>query len=150
MIENLILQGLVESEEYSRIVLSHIKPEYFKDDSEKEVFKCISDYMVKYNRLPQRSVLLVNIAEANVSDSIIDVSKDIINSIFSNEKINNEDWLLSETEIWCQERAMYRAIQTSISIYTGTEKKLSSHSIPDMMRDALKVSFKVNIRAGLV
>ena len=45
-IEKIVLQNLLNDEEYFRKVFPFLKPEYFIDNSEKLVFKKISESMI--------------------------------------------------------------------------------------------------------
>lgn len=68
-----------------------------------------------------------------------------IHNIYALEPLSDEKWLLESSEKWCQNREMYLTIVKAIAIYDGTEKKILPNAIPDLMRDALAVSFKTEI-----
>ena len=55
------------------------------------------------------------------------------------------DWLLDATEKWCQDRAIYLALMSSIKIADGGDKKLSRDAIPSILQEALAVSFDEHI-----
>ena len=57
---------------------------------------------------------------------------------------NNEDWLLDETEKFCQDKAVYNAIMESISIIDGKTDK-GRGALPSILSDALSVSFDPHI-----
>ena len=51
------------------------------------------------------------------------------------------DWLVDTTEKFCKDKAIYNAIVEGISIIDGKDKKRSPDAIPDILTDALGVSF---------
>jgi replicative DNA helicase len=55
------------------------------------------------------------------------------------------DWLLESTESFCQERAVYNAVMDSISILDGKDKNRTKNSIPEILSEALGVSFDSHI-----
>ena len=55
------------------------------------------------------------------------------------------DWLVDITEEWCKERAIFLAVSESINIITDDKKKGDKNTIPDILKDALSVSFDTNI-----
>ncbi len=54
-------------------------------------------------------------------------------------------WLIEKTEKFCQDRAVYNAIRTSISILDDKTGNLNKGSIPKLLQDALAVSFDTHI-----
>jgi hypothetical protein len=58
------------------------------------------------------------------------------------------DWLVSETEKWCQEKALHGAILESITILDnkdGKKQTKSKGAIPQILTEALGVSFDPNV-----
>jgi replicative DNA helicase len=48
-VEKIILKNLLRNDEYTRKVLPFLKSEYFKVESERELFSLIHSFIVKYN-----------------------------------------------------------------------------------------------------
>lgn len=61
----------------------------------------------------------------------------------SKENVDSE-WLMTETETFCKDKAVYNAIMESIQIIDGKTQQ-SQGSIPDILSKALSVSFDVHI-----
>lgn len=57
----------------------------------------------------------------------------------------NLDWFFSETEKFCQEKAIYNAILDSIGILDGKDPTKTKGAIPTLLSDALSISFDPNI-----
>ncbi len=55
------------------------------------------------------------------------------------------NWLVSTTEKWCRDRAIYLALMESIHIADGKDEKKNRDSIPSILSDALAVSFDTHI-----
>ena len=68
---------------------------------------------------------------------------DLIKEISAEEITNDRDWLIDETETFCQEKAIYNGIMRSIQILDNknTKESLDKGSIPTILADALSVSF---------
>jgi archaellum biogenesis ATPase FlaH len=57
----------------------------------------------------------------------------------------NVDWLTDNTEKFCQEKAIYHAIMSSIEIMNNKNGALTKGAIPQLLSDALGVSFDPNV-----
>ena len=55
------------------------------------------------------------------------------------------EWLVDQTEKFCQEKAVYNAIMSSIQIIDDKTGKTAKGSIPQILSDALAVSFDTHI-----
>ena len=139
-IEQSILRNLLCNEEYYRKVLPFLKADYFQEINERVIFEEIQDFSVKYEKLPTKEVLEINLQNRN--DLTEDVYKESITKInqFSTEWVDR-DWLVNSTEKWCKDRAIYNALLQSIKIAEGADKNLSRDAIPSILQEALAVSF---------
>jgi archaellum biogenesis ATPase FlaH len=143
-LEKKILKHLIYDEEYTRKVLPFIKNEYFGDQSEKVLFEQIQFYVTKYNAMPSREALEIEIDNrANLTDDQHKSTIQLIKEISAEEITNDRDWLIDETETFCQEKAIYNGIMRSIQILDNknTKESLDKGSIPTILADALSVSF---------
>ena len=144
-LERIILSNLVFNDEYSRKVIPFIKEDYFQDQSEKTVFNLINDYVEKYNKFPSIEALAIDLSnKEGITEQIFKDSKDIIKSLAKDDS-SEQQWLLDQTEKWCQDRAIYLGIMKSIKILDEKNGQLSKGSIPQILTDALAVSFDNNI-----
>lgn len=144
-IENVILSNLVFNEEYSRKVLPFLKTEYFSDFTQRTLYELASKYISKYNRLPTKSSLIIDLENLKDIDEKNFIScKTAIDAIDPPEE-KNLSWLIEHTEKFCQDRAIYNAIMESIKIIDDSSEKRSKGSIPELLSNALSVSFDNNI-----
>lgn len=148
MIDHTILRELITNEQYARKVLPHIRLSYFADKVEKTVFRTFVQYHQKYNAAPGVEELVFEVGERNdLNDDEYDGTVQLLESFTNNEQAEklNMDWLVDTTEGWCQERALHNAIMNSISIIDGEDEKHTKHAIPDLIKEALSVSFNTAI-----
>lgn len=143
-IEQVILRNLLVDEKYMRKVLPFVKPEYF-EGVYKNLFKQVGKYVAKYNRLPTLESFKIEIDDAEgFSDEQYRHAVEILPEIFKTEEID-EEWLVGKTEKWCQDRAVHNAIMESISIIDGKHPTMTKNALPELLSNALGVSFDANI-----
>jgi replicative DNA helicase len=145
MIERVIFSNLVHNEEYGRKVIPFLKEEYFSNYSDKLVFNLIWDYLKEYNSFPSKEALAIDLANKDgVNQQTFDDCKNIISSM-THDPETKVDWLVDKTEQFCQEKAVYNAIMKSIEIIDNKDNKTSKGAIPQILTDALGVSFDSHI-----
>ncbi len=143
-IENKILSNLIFVEDYMRKVIPFIKDVYFDNVSEKTIFQEILDFVNRYDGLPSKSVLSIEVENRkDLSEDMFKECSTIINSL-SEEKVD-QTWLIDSTEKWCKERAVYLALMESVKIADGKDEKKGRDAIPSILSDALSVSFDDHI-----
>lgn len=148
MIEDTILSHLVFDETYTRKVVAFLKPEYFSDTVHKSVYAAVDAYIQKYNSCPSIESLKIELSstEGLNEQTYYEVSEFV--SKLEVDPTTNHDWLLENTEKFCQDKAIYNAIMESISIIDSSKDSsvnLSRGSIPKIMSDALAVSFDTSV-----
>ena len=142
-IENTIIKNLIQNDTYTRKVIPFIKSEYFTESSEKLVFEEIVNYFDKYTKSPTVEALLINLDNVtSKGDAIVKSSKQLVENIKKDD--TPLDWLVDETEKWCKDRAIYIAVMDSIEVLDEKSKR-STGEIPDLLKDALSVSFDTHI-----
>ena len=139
-IERTVLSNLIHNEEYTRRVLPFIKEEYFSDRLEKILFSEIYKFVNKYNGLPSKEALSI---EMNGSKSVNEDEYKKVTDIIStlNPEPVNMDWLRDTTEKFCKDRAIHNAILGGIQIIDGKDKRYTPEYLPEMLSNALSVSF---------
>ena len=139
-IERTALKNLIHNEEYCRKVLPFIKEEYFTDRLEKLLFTEIYKFVNKYNNLPTKESLSI---EINTNKTINEDEYTKITDILStlNPEPINLDWLVETTETFCKDRAIHNAILGGIQILDGRDKNHTPEYLPEMLSEALSVSF---------
>ena len=144
-VEHTILSQLLINDEYARRVLPFLRSSYFHESAEKALFKTYVDYWQKYNVAPTKEALSLEVSNReDISDTDYDDAIGIVDNGLT-EDDPNFDWLIDTTETWCQDKAIYNAVTDAISIIDGEDKDRTRHAIPDILKEALGVSFKTNV-----
>ena len=138
-----ILNHLLNNEEFCRRVIPYLKPEYF-EGTHRNVFDLIVKFVGKHNRLPTAKVLDLELRKVNAPEDVLNNSAQLIDSIREKSEIDTE-YLIGEAESWCKEKAVYNAIMESIQIIDGKSNDKSEGAIPEILSNALGVSFDQQI-----
>ena len=127
-----------------RKVLPFVKPDYF-EGIYRILFKETGKFVGKYNKLPTMEAFKIELDQSDkMAGENYTVAVDLLPQLFSNEKIDDQ-WLLDNTEKWCQDRAIYNAIMESISIIDGKHETMTKGALPDLLSKALGVAFDTNV-----
>lgn len=138
-IEQTVLRNLIHDEPYMRRVFPFLKPEYFGDVSDREVFKCIHRFITDYNDCPTAEALDIALQKTNLGEEQFKAAHELVQQL--TPEATNAQWLIHETERWCKERAIYNAILKSIEIMDGRDKQHTTDALPSLLQDALGVGF---------
>ena len=140
-IQTTILRNLINDEDYTRSVIPFLKKEYF-ENNHRVVFDSVVEFVDKYNKLPTQEALSIELTNANIKDG--PGVSEVLSQVFTPKDVNKE-WLLHETEKWCQDRSIYLAIMESINIIDGKHNTLKKDALPQLLSDALGVCFDTNV-----
>ena len=145
MLEEIIFSHLLFNEEYSRKVIPFLKNDYFQTRTNKILFELIDGYVKTYNVVPSKEALNTKLQSLdNISEDDFKSCGELITKLEADLK-TSVDWLCDQTEKFCQEKAVYNAIMDSIKIIDKKDKKRGTGSIPEILTEALSVSFDTNI-----
>ena len=140
-IERTALSELITNEDYARKVLPHMKRDYFSDRSERIVFEEIQKFVEKYNSLPNKTSIEIEIDNRrDLNEQDVKAVIDVIKSLEKDDDANLE-WLVETTEKFCKDKAVYNAIVEGIQIIDGKDKNRNVDAIPNILTDALSVGF---------
>ena len=143
-LETTILNNLFFQEDYTRKVLPFLKEEYFGLRTEKILFREIYKFVEKYNNLPTKESILIELSQRkDINEEEHTQLKDIVNSI---TKLDSDPkWLLDTTERFCKDKAVHNAVLDGIKILDKKDSKRTPEAIPSILADALAVSFDQHI-----
>ena len=141
-----ILKNLLQNEEYTRKVLPFLKVEYFTEHADKTLYEKVNNFVNKYNTLPSQEALQIELSETKMNEEEFKDSLNLLKEIDSNaEDYTDINWLLDTTEKFCQDKAIYNAVVDSISILDNPKSTADKGAIPDILSDALSVSFDPHV-----
>ena len=143
-LEVTILSNLIYNEKYTRKVIPFLKSDYFTTKTMKIIFLEIHEYVGNYNALPSLNALGIECQER--TDLSEDQFKDVMEVLNALQKEETDfDWIVNTTEKWCQERAIYLSLMESVKIADGQDEKRDKGAIPQILSDALGVSFDQHV-----
>ena len=143
-LEQTILKNLIQNEPFIRKTLPYIKSDFFQERDEEFLYKQIKEYFLKYQTPPTPEALIIDIDEIEgvdqqlISDTIV-----LIRELKQDTTETPDEWLIDSTEKWCKDRAVYNGVMSSISIIQ--DKDGHQGEIPEILREALSVSFDQNV-----
>ena len=145
-IETTILGNLLLNEEYTRKVLPFLKNDYFTSNAEKTIHETIGDFVTKYNSLPTKEALSIELQEVKINEEEFKETMELLDDISKDtEEYADLGWLLDSTEKFCQDKAIYNAVVESISILDNPKSNQGKGAIPEILSDALSVSFDPHV-----
>ena len=143
-IERTTLKNLIHNDEYARKVLPFLKEEYFTERFDKILFREIYHFITKYNNLPTKEALSIELSNRkDVNETEYKSITDILGTL--NKEPIDQEWLVETTEKFCKDRAIHNAILNGIHILDGKDKEHSPEYLPEMLSQALSVSFDQKI-----
>lgn len=147
LIERTIFNNLLNNEQYARKTIPFLRVDYFHDRTDRVVFELIGDYVDRYAAFPTKEALLVDLDNLGTLDDdhfqdCVRVIEEIPNQ---SDQLSSLEWLVDQTEKFCQDKAIYNAIRESIKILDDKTGKLAKGSIPQLLSEALSVSFDSSI-----
>ena len=144
-LEQTILKNLIKNEAYTRKVLPFLKEEYFSNTEDRLLYKEVAGFVLKYNQQPTFDALNIEVDNLRgTTDDTVKNIKETLKELDADTVSTNADWLLESTEKFCQEKAIYNAITSSLEIMNG-KGKLEKGAIPSLLSDALSISFDPNV-----
>ena len=85
-IEELILRNLLMNEGYVRKTLPFLKSEYFDENTEREVFNAVNDFFLKYNNIPTKESLTIEIdSNKYLSEQEFDKTTQLIGKLYATD-----------------------------------------------------------------
>ena len=125
---------------FMRKVLPFVKDEYF-EGLYRKLYTTFKNYVEEYNRSPTKEAFIL---ESNMTEQNFSVMQDAFDKLYKEEKVDTE-WLVDQTEKWCQGRALEIAIVESVNVIEGKHDTLTKGALPDLLQKALGVAFDVNV-----
>lgn len=136
-IEELILSQLVQNNSFCHKAHPFLKSEYFHDKTDQTVFKLIHNHISTYNALPSQEAMIIAVSNENTAKD--KECLDLLSKIYSIDETQDDKWVIEETEKFCKDKAIFNSIRESISIIDNPKK--DNHTIQELLKDALSVSF---------
>lgn len=145
MIETLVLAHLIRDEEFMRRALPHLKVEYFTTPQAQQVFTSLHSFITAYNVPPTFDALKLALDQSEVSAQLHTDTTTLFGELAATDRVDSSrrEWLVRETEKFCQHRALYLAISQAITVIDKDMK--SAATVPGLLKEALAVNFDTHI-----
>jgi len=145
MIEKTVLSNLLFNEDYYRRVYPYIKSDYFDDANLKKIFDTYSTYVDEYREPPSVEALKLSLDKRK--DFNEETYKNVMSAVdeLKVDADTNTNFLINETEKFCQDKDLYNSIRKAILILDGEDKQNDKGSIPKILSDSLGISFDQSV-----
>lgn len=150
-IEKLILAGILQHPQYRSKVFPHLRPELFTTGSAPVIMSLLKKYNDEYQSFPTKDALIVELDnKSGISEDTYKETKTEINELYGDQmakavKELELQWYLDKSETYLKTQSCHLAVMESLSILDGENKKLSPEAIPDILKDALSISFNTDV-----
>ena len=135
---------MLTNENYTRKVLPFLKNEYFEKSENKIIFDELYKFMDEYNALPSKEALYIEIEKrSDLNEETWKNTQEALSSMAAEDV--DERWLVNVTERYCKDRAIHLAVLEGIHIINGDDKTRNADSLPDLLSNALSVSFDSSV-----
>jgi replicative DNA helicase len=146
MLEKTILSNLILNEDYCRKVFPYLKEDYFDNTVLRKVFQTASEYMEKYKAPPSLEALKIAVDKRkDLNEDTYQGVHELVDSM-SIDPNTNMEFLVDETEKFCQDKDLYNSIRKAILILDGQDKEqLDKGAIPGLLSDSLGINFDQSV-----
>jgi len=144
-IERLIINGLLNDDEYARKVLPILKDEYFIDEVERHIFSNIKEFLIKYSNLPSKEAILIQISgQKGIHSELYNQITSYVSELVY-ERPPNKEFLIQQTDTFAKDKAFYIALRKSLAIVEDKTGHLDKGMAMQYMKEALSVSLDPNV-----
>ncbi len=142
--EQLMLSELVCNSDFSSKVFHYINDAWFEADSSTIVFNIAKEHVQKYNSLPTKEALLIELEQLAVTETMFNDTVDYIKGIEKNDALDQQ-WLIDQSEKWAKNRAAHVALAKCIDIQSGEDATRNPMAMPDIMEEAVSINFTTDL-----
>ena len=138
--QDIILRNLLDDQEYFRQVYPFLKKSHFSSIESQELFNSLQTFITDYGSVPNKKEIGLRIKNnAALNDKVRDSTISYFKQILTDDKVENKDFLMKETERYVQRVEMTSAIMDSADIIStdGDFEKVLGY-----VSDALKIRFE--------
>lgn len=146
LLEHTILRQLMSAPQLAEQITPYLKDEYFESQPCATLYTVFQQFYEKYHAIPSFSVLRLGLDDLRtLSEREVKATTDTLTEIeqMAAMETSQHAYLVEQAEKYCQERALYVALRKSVSMLD--DPKETPHGIPDILRQALAVSFDTHV-----
>lgn len=139
--ETIIAYNAIFNDSYLSSIIDIANPIFFKDINVRTVFKVVSDFYKTRGNAPTATEIKAYLSTDNQKKAF----KKLVASFKTLDSEYNNDELLSNTEHFFRERALYEAIQTTLKDYSDDKKETTASETLDLFTKACNISLVDNL-----
>ena len=144
-LEQKILKHILSDRDYATRVLPYLKSDYFSTESDRILYDQVRSFIEKYSEPPTIDTIRIELDGISLNEESNKMLQETLDDLETDKTEDNKEWILDATETFCQDKAIYQAMTRSIEIMNGEDKQLSKGAIPELLANALTVSFDSRI-----
>jgi replicative DNA helicase len=142
--EEIIIYKSLTNEAFLGNIIDHLKPEYFNNKNIRVIFTLIKNFYSKRNALPSVTELKAYL----INDELKNSFKDIVKNFVNIDKNFNDKELLSNTERFLKERAIYKTmLEVAEDVSAG---KVDTSFILNSFEKSCNIDLKSDIGLDLI
>jgi len=134
--ETIIAYNAMFDESYLTSIIDIANPIFFKDSNVNCVFKVVADFYRSRGTIPTATEIKAHLSSGEQRTSF----KKLVASFKMLDSKYNKDELLTNTEQFFRERAVYEAIQTTLKDYSDNDKDVTTAETLDLFSTACNIS----------
>ena len=134
--ESIIAYNAMIDESYLTSIIDIANSIFFKNEDLRIIFKIISEFYTAHGTTPTATEIKAHLSKTSEKEAF----KRVVASFKTMDSKYNKDELLSNTEQFFRERAVYEAIQTTIKDYSDVNKETSTAKTLDLFTKACNIS----------
>jgi len=150
-LEKTILRQLFDKREFAELVVPYLKNEYFYTPEAATIYKLYEAFFEKFHAIPQFSAIRIGLDSVKtLTEREAIAAQDALKEVQAEPALDHtqDPWLLEQAEEFCQDRAVYCGLQECIKVMD--DPKVTRHVIPEIMKQALAVSFDQHVGHDLL
>lgn len=145
-LERTILRELFADGSFAEAVCPYLKEEYFHSTEAAHIYRLYTAFYEKFRTIPQVAAIRIGLDSVpSLNEREAAAAQTALAEVAAEQALDSTQrpWLMEQTEEFCQERAVYCALQKAIQVMD--DPKATRNTIPDLLKDALAVSFDQHV-----
>jgi archaellum biogenesis ATPase FlaH len=145
-LERTILRQLFADLTFAERVVPYLKERYFHSTEAANVYKMFAKFFEQFHVAPQFVAVQIGLdADPTLNEAEAKAAAAVLDEVRNEQPldVSQAPWILEQAELYCQDRAIHTGLQDCIAIMQ--DPKASNLTIPDIMKEALSVSFDQHI-----
>jgi archaellum biogenesis ATPase FlaH len=146
LLEHTIIRQVMSTPKLAEQIAPYLKDEYFESQPCATIYTLFREFYDKYRAVPSFAALRLGLDDLRtLSERDAKATTEVLDDIeqMTAMEPSQHPYLVEQAEKYCQDRALYVALRKSVAMLDNPEE--TPHGIPDLLRDALSVSFDTHV-----